>query len=282
MVQILSPSDVTDPENAIAEFPLATALLDVQGMKCAGCVSAVERQLMQNLGVVSACVNLVTEVAVVKYQEGEISPESLASKLSDRGFPTQLRSNTNSQKAIARISTAQRRQQAQREQIWGLTVAVFLLIFSGIGHWGHISGQPLPILSNIWFHWGLATLALLIPGRSLIVDGWQSLRHGMPSMNTLVGLGTCSAYFASFAALLFPNLGWECFFDEPVMLLGFILLGRTLEAKARYRASAALEALVALQPTTAYLLGNPDKLDQIGLEIPVEQVRVGEWLHQWH
>jgi Cu2+-exporting ATPase len=278
MVQLSPLSVATEPTNAIADqdYPLAIATLDVQGMKCAGCVSAVERQLIQNSGVVSACVNLVTEVAVVKYQQGEIAPETLAEKLSDRGFPAQLRTSSDSQKK--RISTNQRRQQSQKEQLWGLSVAALLLIFSGIGHWGHISGKPLPILSNIWFHWGLATLALLIPGRTLIVDGWRSLAHGMPSMNTLVGLGTCSAYLASFAALLFPALGWECFFDEPVMLLGFILLGRTLEAKARNRASAALEALVALQPSIACLLGNPDQLDQSGIEIPVEQVRVGEWL----
>jgi len=278
MVQLSPPTVATEPKNAIADQdqPLAIATLDVQGMKCAGCVSAVERQLTQNSGVVSACVNLVTEVAVVKYQEGEIAPETLAQKLSDRGFPAQLRTSSDSQKK--RITTNQRRQQAQKEQLWGLGVAALLLIFSGIGHWGHISGKPLPILSDLWFHWGLATLALLIPGRSLIVDGWRSLWQVMPSMNTLVGLGTCSAYLASFAALLFPRLGWECFFDEPVMLLGFILLGRTLEAKARYRASAALEALVALQPSSACLLGNPDQLDQSGIEIPVEQVRVGEWL----
>mgnify|MGYP002654332909 CR=1 FL=1 len=278
MVQLSPPTVATEPKNAIADpdQPLAIATLDVQGMKCAGCVSAVERQLTQNSGVISACVNLVTEVAVVKYQEGEIAPETLAQKLSDRGFPAQLRTSSESHKK--RINTNQRRQQAQKEQLWGLGVAALLLIFSGIGHWGHISGKPLPILSDLWFHWGLATLALLIPGRTLIVDGWRSLVHGMPSMNTLVGLGTCSAYLASLAALLFPRLGWECFFDEPVMLLGFILLGRTLEAKARHRASAALEALVALQPASACLLGNPDQLDQSGIEIPVEQVKVGEWL----
>ena len=76
MVQLSPPSVAIEPKNAIADqdHPLAIATLDVQGMKCAGCVSAVERQLTQNLGVVSACVNLVTEVAVVKYQQGEIAP----------------------------------------------------------------------------------------------------------------------------------------------------------------------------------------------------------------
>ncbi|MGD1920100.1 MAG: heavy metal translocating P-type ATPase, partial [Pleurocapsa sp.] len=134
----------------------------------------------------------------------------------------------------------------------------------------------IPILSNIWIHFALATLALLIPGRSLLVDGWRSLKSGMPNMNTLVGLGTTSAYLASCFALFLPRLGWECFFDEPVMLLGFILLGRTIEGKARNRASAALEKLVSLQPPVARLIGKKDDTETI--EIPVDQVKTGEWL----
>jgi len=100
-------------------------------------------------------------------------------------------------------------------------------------------------------------------------------------MNTLVGLGTLTAYTTSFMALVFPQLGWECFFDEPVMLLGFILLGRTLEQRARRRASAAFESLLALQPQVARLIGKSaasSVVEQSGIEIPVEQVRVGEWL----
>jgi P-type Cu2+ transporter len=98
----------------------------------------------------------------------------------------------------------------------------------------------------------------------------------MPNMNTLVGLGTVSTYLASCFALFFPSLGWECFFDEPVMLLGFILLGRTLEGKARNQAAAALEKLVMLQPPLARLIGKQENSETI--EIPVEQVKPGEWL----
>ena len=80
-----------------------------------------------------------------------------------------------------------------------------------------------------------------------MLDGWRGLRRGAPNMNTLVGLGTLSAYLTSVIALTFPQLGWECFFDEPVMLVSFIVLGRTLEQRARYRAADALQALIALQ-----------------------------------
>ncbi len=255
--------------------PVKTIALDVGGMKCAGCVKAVERQLEQNPGVISACVNLITEVAVVNYEGSE--PETLADKLTKGGFPTQIRAEDRTIAESARQAQAKRQKQQQR-QIWQLITAGILLVFSSIGHLHHLGFTPVPILSNIWFHWGLATLALLIPGRSLILDGIKSLSHRMPNMNTLIGLGTVSAYLASCTALFFPSLGWECFFDEPVMLLGFIFLGRTLEGMARNRATSALESLVSLQPQVACLVGKQEDDNSIGIEIPVEQVRVGDWL----
>ena len=252
-----------------------TVALDVGGMKCAGCVGAVERQLTNNPGVQSACVNLITEVAVVEYEAQTVDPATLADKLTETGFPSKIR---NSDRSIAEV-TAQaqtKRQQQQQKQSWQLITAAVLLVFSSIGHLHHLGLPMIPILSNIWFHWGLATLALLIPGRNLLIDGARSLYHGVPNMNTLVGLGTVSAYTTSCLALWFPQLGWECFFDEPVMLLGFIFLGRTLEGRARDRAAGALEKLVSLQPTMARLTGKDDDSQEI--KIPVEQVKVGEWI----
>ena len=136
---------------------------------------------------------------------------------------------------------------------------------------------------------------MLLPGRPIIVDGCRSLWRNAPNMNTLVALGAVTAYTASNAALLFPRMGWECFFDEPVMLLGFILLGKTLEQQARRRAASALQALIALQPAKARLVDF--KLPSLDLrseelplnstsevynpqyiEIPADRVRVGEWL----
>ncbi|MBE9043310.1 copper-translocating P-type ATPase [Pleurocapsales cyanobacterium LEGE 10410] len=275
---VKSPLLTSEQEQATsnpAQSELKTVALDVKGMKCAGCVKAVEKQLEQNSGVVSARVNLITEVAVVEYEIQSITPEILAQKLTKTGFPSQLRESDRSIYQAARENQAKRQQQEQ-EQVRQLIAATILLVFSSIGHLHHLGLPVIPVLSNIWIHFGLATLALLIPGRSLLLDGWRSLTKGMPNMNTLVALGTVSAYSASCFALFFPNLGWECFFDEPVMLLGFILLGRTLEGKARNRASAALEKLVTLQPPVARLVGQQDNAETI--EIPVEQVKPEEWL----
>lgn len=274
----------------VKESPPELVTFDVGGMKCAGCAKAVERQLMQHSGVISACVNLAVEVATVECQPGAVDAEALAKKLTDNGFPSLSRSGGNQQEAEAAI--IERRQQEIRQQINQLSIALILIILSGLGH---VLGTKAPILSNIWFHWGLATLALLLPGRPIIVDGCRSLSRNAPNMNTLVALGAVTAYTASNVALLFPRMGWECFFDEPVMLLGFILLGKTLEQQARRRAASALQALIALQPAKARLVDfklptlnlvsaelplNPtsELYDPQYIEIPADRVRVGEWL----
>ncbi|MEG5032646.1 heavy metal translocating P-type ATPase [Microcoleus sp. AT3-D2] len=274
----------------VNESPPELVTFDVGGMKCAGCAKAVERQLMQYSGVISACVNLAVEVATVECQPGAVDAEALAKKLTDNGFPSQSRLGENQREAEA--ATIERRRQEIRQQIKQLTIALILIILSGLGH---VLGTKAPILSNIWFHWGLATLALLLPGRPIIVDGCRSLWRNAPNMNTLVALGAVTAYTASNAALLFPRMGWECFFDEPVMLLGFILLGKTLEQQARRRAASALQALIALQPAKARLVdfkipsldlrsqelplnSTSEVYDPQYIEIPADRVRVGEWL----
>ncbi|MEH2308253.1 heavy metal translocating P-type ATPase [Nostoc sp.] len=261
---------------------LEKIILDVGGMKCAGCVNAVERQLTQHPGVKSACVNLATEVAVVESETGAVDADALAQRLTAVGFPTQPRKARGT--VAGEISTlpdpAERQRREMRSSVRQLAIAAMLLLLSGSGHFGNLGSSVLPLLNNIWFHCGLATVALLIPGRPILVDGWLGWRRNAPNMNTLIGLGTLTAYIASLVALLFPKMGWECFFDEPVMMLGFILLGRTLEQQARGRAAAAFRKLLALQPQVARLIANPEKggVGSSSVEIPAEQVRVGEWL----
>ena len=276
-------------EVSTATPALETIILDVEGMKCAGCVKAVEQQLTQYPGVVSACVNLVTEVATVACEPGTVDSAGLAQQVTAGGFPTQPRyaqaGSSSTDEAIRSNDAAERRRHETQQQIWRLAIAGSLLILSGIGHLELLGWKTLPGLSNMWFHGGLATIALLGPGRFILVEGWQGLRRNAPNMNTLVGLGTVSAYTTSLVALLFPALGWECFFDEPVMLVGFILLGRALEQQARSRAAAAFHSLLALQPKTARLVSDPaiapadpQQLASSSIEIPADQVRVGEWL----
>ncbi len=274
--------------------PAQTVALDVTGMKCAGCVRAVEQELEKCGGVMAATVNLATEVATVQYQADVVNPTELAEKLTEAGFPSQPRLVAGSE--TGKLDIQAMRQRETQKQLVRLAIATLLLLLSALGHLEQLTGITIPFLSNIWFHCGLATLALVAPGRSMIVDGWRGLRRNAPNMNTLVSMGTLTAYVTSLIALLFPQLGWECFFDEPVMLVGFILLGRTLEQQARHRAAIAFQSLLELQPKTARLIKKEDGralhptqnvLDSSApkspilhpfIEIPAEAVRVGEWV----
>lgn len=271
----LAPETKFTPETA----PITEKIiLDVGGMKCAGCVKAVEKQLNQYPEVKNVCVNLATEVAVIEAEVGTLDADVLAKALTATGFPSQTRTG-KSQIGGGKSDLAMRQQQEMQAAFRQLLIAGVLLLFSGIGHFGN---HILPIVNNIWFHCGLATIAVLMPGRPILIDGWQGWRRGAPNMNTLVSLGTLTAYTASLVALFFPQMGWECFFDEPVMMLGFILLGRTLEKQARGKAASAFRQLLALQPQTARLIANPDSEKLVAganiVDIPAEQVRVGEWL----
>ncbi|BAQ64928.1 cation-translocating P-type ATPase [Geminocystis sp. NIES-3709] len=268
MVSLLNP-----PESKITD----TITIDVNGMKCAGCVKAVERQIIQHKGIISANVNLITSVALIEYESSIVQPETLAKKLTAVGFPSQVRviddDFENHQEKIQ-----EKRRLERKTQEYQLISAIFLLIFSSIGHLHHLGIHSLHWLTNIWFHWGLATASLLIPGREILLNGWQGLWQRKPNMNSLVGLGTTCAYLASCVALIYPSLGWECFFDEPVMLLGFIFLGRVLESRARSRAIESLEDLLSIRPQFARLIGKINSNQDQGLEIPAVQVKPQEWV----
>ncbi|MEA5466070.1 heavy metal translocating P-type ATPase [Leptothoe sp. PORK10 BA2] len=256
------------PPSAVTPESLAVAVFNVEGMMCAGCVQAVETQLRQCDGVAVATVNLVTAAAAVQYQAERVEPEHLAAVLTEAGFPSQLRQADGVDGWSAQQVVAQ---QGQGRRV---AIAILLLGFSIIGHLHHGGGITIPILSGLWFHFVLATLTLVGPARGILQDGWTGARRGRPNMNTLVSIGALSAYAASVVALVMPNLGWECFFDEPVMLLSFILLGRTLEERARFRATEALRGLIALQPGTAQLVTAPGQT----MVIPLAQVQVGDRL----
>ncbi|MEO1400298.1 MAG: heavy metal translocating P-type ATPase [Cyanobacteria bacterium J06635_1] len=279
-MQIASTPEFSISKPELPAPTTATAVLNINGMKCAGCVQTVENQLKQCDGVVSATVNLVTEIAAVEYVPTQITPDLLAQKVTSAGFPTQARDTATFQATTA--DWVSRKTAEQQAYVRRVAIATLLLILSIIGHLKHIGGHygwlDIPILSNISFHAVLATLTLVLPARDILIDGWQGVRRGAPNMNTLVSLGALSAYLTSLVALLLPGLGWECFFDEPVMLLSFILLGRTLEERARFRAANALRSLICLQPTLARLVPTPDLGETNSVEIPVAQVQVGEWL----
>lgn len=241
-------------------------------MKCGGCVRAVEQRLLEQPGVRQASVNLMTRTAWVGLDpalEGDPSGP-LVEALAGLGFQARRRDQTSTP-----LSRAQRQRQEGWWQQWRrLVVALGLLVVSVLGHLSEAGDLPLPLLADIRLHAAVATLALVLPGRPILVRGLVGALNGVPSMDTLVGLGMGSAYLASAVALLVPSLGWQCFFNEPVMLLGFVLLGRFIEERARFRTGRALEQLAALQPDTALLLfgDGPPRPVRVGGLRPDDQV----------
>ncbi|MEB3276709.1 MAG: cation-translocating P-type ATPase [Cyanobacteriota bacterium] len=244
---------------------MATLLLEIEGMKCGGCVRAVEQTLLEQPTVEAASVNLLSRSAWVELRSGpggSAAAEAdalpaLVRALSGLGFAAHPRVELGDP-----LSRRQRLQDQGWWQHWRqLVVALALVLVSSLGHLAMLGllgqGQLAALLGNQWFHGVVATVALAGPGRGILTNGARGLLHGVPGMDSLVGVGLASAYGASLVGLLWPASGWPCFFNEPVMLLGFVLSGRFLEERARYRTGWALEQLAQLQPDTAQLLVAP-------------------------
>ena len=243
-------------------------LLDVDGMKCGGCVRSVERTLLDQPGVCEASVNLVTRSAWLRFEEDAVADlAGVVEALTARGFSAHPRETDAFGSSV------------EADRSWGwwqqwrqLIVALVLLVLSVVGHLAEAGTVQVPPLGSLPFHAGLATVALVGPGRPILIAGWRSARMGVPTMDTLVSLGVGSAYLASLVALVWPQVGWPCFFNEPVMLLGFVLLGRFLEERARRRTGRALQDLAALQPDGARLLMDDGTIR----EVSVSALRPGE------
>ena len=279
-------SPQTDQEDAAVS---QTVVLDVAEMRCASCVGLVEKTLAQCAGVSDATVNLVTGVAAVDCAP-DADIDAIAQTVTDAGFPTSPRQSEQvSRSQLNTTDWLSQQSQAQTRQIRKVFLATTTLFLSVLGHLQHFSWSAdwlnIPIISTLWFHGLLATFMLLVPARKILVDGAKSAWRRSPNMNTLVSLGALSAYTTSLVSLLMPQLGWECFFDEPVMLLSFVLIGRVLEERARFSAAESLRSLVSLQPAKARLVSEPNKrsltdteLAENALQISIEQVQVGDWL----
>ncbi len=247
--------------------------ISIDGMKCGGCVNTVENILKNSEGIENVSVNLLTESAYFDINNTYLNIDVVLEDLKENGFPSKIYVNDFSKKV--------NKAELEKKKAWidewkKLNFALLLLLFSGLGHLAEGGYLNLPILGNLLFHAVLATLALLFPGRKIIIKGFQSFIKNRPDMDSLVALGVTSAYTTSLLSLVFPSTGFPCFFNEPVMLLGFILIGRFLEERARYQTGSSIGELLDLQPEMANIyIGNNEvksvrvKSLKIGDEIQV-------------
>lgn len=270
---------------------------------CGACAARVRSALASDPRVDSAVVNVLTDTAAVKLRSGEgmeadSAAEELAGKLTALGFPTERRrlgfgvgENLKKWKKMKeRKEVLLNRSRNRVVFAWTLVAlccgshASHLLHYVGI----HVAHGPFwEILHNSYVKCGIAMVSLFGPGRDLLVDGLRAFTKGSPNMNSLVGFGSIAAFLISTVSLLNPELEWEAsFFDEPVMLLGFVLLGRSLEESARLRASSDMNELLSLVSSKSRLIITSSEeapatdsvlsTNSITVEVPIDDVRVGD------
>ncbi|VAI73721.1 hypothetical protein VPH35_122706 [Triticum aestivum] len=266
-----------------------TIILDVGGMSCGGCAASVKRILENEPQVVSATVNLATEMAVVwavpedravqdwKLQLGE----KLASQLTTCGYKSSQRdsSKVSSQNVFERKmgEKLQNLKQSGRE----LAVSWALCAVCLLGHISHLFGVNAPLVHlfhSTGFHLSLSIFTFIGPGRRLIIDGIKSLFKGSPNMNTLVGLGALSSFAVSSVAAFIPKLGWKTFFEEPIMLIAFVLLGKNLEQRAKLKAASDMTGLLNILPSKARLMVDNDAEQSSFTEVPCGTLAVGDYM----
>ncbi|KAD4178012.1 hypothetical protein E3N88_26603 [Mikania micrantha] len=280
-----------------------SVLLDVTGMMCGACVSRVKSIVSSDQRVDSVVVNMLTETAAIRLNadaavSGAAAAEEIARKLSDCGFPSKRRaSGLGIEEKVRKWKETVARKEAlmieSRNRVvfaWTLVAlccgshATHVMHSLGI-HIGH--GALMELLHNTYFKGSLAVGALLGPGRELLADGLMQFIKRSPNMNSLVGFGSIAAFMISAISLLNPELGWDAtFFDEPVMLLGFVLLGRSLEERARLRASSDMNELLSLISTQSRLVISPSESkmtddsilssDSICIEVPTDEIHIGD------
>jgi len=247
--------------------------LNISGMKCGGCVQTVEKILNNSEGTKNVTVNLLTESAYFDIKNNNLDIEEILDNLSTHGFPSKIYTNDFSEK----ISKAELDKKEKWINKWKkLNFAFILLFVSVLGHLaegGYINSS---FLGNIYFHAIIATTALLFPGRPIILKGYKSFVLKRPDMDTLVALGVTSAYLTSLISLIFPTSGFPCFFNEPVMLLGFILLGRFLEDRAKYQTGSSINELLDLQPEKTLIFNENDDTREIRVNTlkPNDEIKV--------
>lgn len=219
----------------------------VIGMSCAACAIRVHKTLQKVAGVSDAQVNYAAATAHVTFDAQQCSPQLLQQAVRQAGYDLLVEEAED--KALKHADDIRSRQyrQLKRRALLAIGSAVVIMI---IGHWANRSRLVSLLV------WLLATPVVFGLGRSFFVNAWKQLLHRAANMDTLVATSTSVAYFFSLFNLFFPDF-WRqrgiephLYFESSAMIIGFILLGRLLEAKAKQQTSTAIRKLMHLQPQT--------------------------------
>ena len=236
-------------------IPTETQRIDlpVSGMSCAACARTIERTLARTSGVARAHVNFATSTATVEFDTGRARVSDFVSAIEDLGYGVPA----DSGRGVSVEADAEDPRQRRRLAV-ALAGAAPLVVL-GMAH------------GPAWIQLLLAMPVVGYAGAPFYTGAWSGLRHRDANMNTLIALGTGAAFLYSMCETLRGRA--DVYFEAAAVIIALILVGRTLEGRARRKASAAIRKLMDLQPPVALVVR-----DGAEVETPVEQVLPGDLL----
>ena len=272
--RVMARPDAPAPADMVAairkagfDVPPGVLDLSLSGMSCAACAARIEKVLNRLPGV-EAAVNFAAETARVRYTPGVVQPAEIVAAVAKAGFTATPVATRDRDADRARKAA----EAATELRLFWLSAALslpFLIQMAGMFGADAASGHHADLLPR-WLQCLLATPVQFWIGRRFYVGAWASLRGGGANMDVLVALGTSVAYCFSLVVVLLERHDLHVYFEASASIITLVLLGKLLEARARARTSAAIEALLRLQPPTAWV----EQAGQL-VEVPVEQVVVG-------
>ncbi|MBS0348974.1 MAG: copper-translocating P-type ATPase [Proteobacteria bacterium] len=245
-----------------------TLQLSLSGMSCAACAARIEK-VVNRLPGVEGSVNFAAETARVRYVPGLSEPATIIAAIQKAGF-TATPVVARDREADKLRKEAEFRAELRLFWISALLSAPFLVQMIGMFSGGLDASAHHAEWLPRWLQGLLATPVQFWIGRRFYKGAWSSLRGGGANMDVLVALGTSVAYFFSLVVVVFDRHDLHVYFEASASIITLVLLGKLLEARARARTSAAIEALLRLQPPTAWV-----EQDGALQEVPVERVVAG-------
>jgi Cu+-exporting ATPase len=255
----------------LSKSQIANITLPIEGMTCASCITRVENTLKKVEGVQIANANLASETVTLSYDSTKTSLEVLQQAIDKVGYSLVI--PEKSKKNASGISDSYRRLKTDFFFSLALSIPVMFISMFSMAPWFTelipVTMENVNLLLLI-----LTTPVLLISGKRFFIPAWKLATHAAADMNTLVAVGTGSAFIYSAWIVIFPH--WlpssinlhEVYFDSASTIITLILLGRLLEARAKQKASDSIRLLMDLQPKIARIIRNG-----IEKELPVEEVR---------
>ena len=260
-----------------------TLTLPVEGMTCASCVLRVEKTLKKVDGVKEASVNLATEKVTLTFDPSAVELSKLAGAVDEAGYklivPVERQPSEDPHAAhIHEDHTGKAYEQLKREFTFSaiLTLPIMFVSMVMMTEW-FMNISPLPMADVNKLLLIATTLVMAVSARRFFAIAWKLAKHFTADMNTLVAVGTGTAYTYSALVVLFPH--WfpigdaaeHIYFDTAAVIVTLILMGRLLEAKTKHRTSDAIKKLLGLQPKTARVLRSGQESD-----IPIGDVVRGD------